>query len=391
MRILQINSVCGIRSTGRICTDLAAVLEKHRHECKIAYGRETVPTQYQKYAIRVGCNSSVKIDALTTRLFDNAGFNSKRATKKLIRQIKEYDPDVIHLHNLHGYYVNVELLFAYLKTCGKKIVWTLHDCWSFTGHCPHFDFVGCEKWKSGCEKCPQKKKYPTSLLLDRSKRNYQKKKHIFTGVPNMTIVTPSAWLAGLVKQSFLREYDVQVIRNGIDTDTFKSTESELRLQYRLQNKEIVLGAASIWDERKGLSDFIKLADMLDKKYQIVLIGLTDEQCKGLPNNVLGIKRTNSAKELAQWYSTADVFLNLTYEDNYPTVNLEAQACETPVVTYATGGSVESVMPVSVVEKGNLCEIKRILASKIYNNTKTSPLNFDKQICYGEYIKLYEER
>lgn len=390
MKVLMINSVCGIRSTGRICTDLAAVLEKHGHECKVAYGRETVPTQYQKYAIRLGSTRSVQIDGVKTRLFDNAGFNSKRATKKLIKQMEEYNPDVIHLHNLHGYYINVELLFAYLKTCGKKIVWTLHDCWPFTGHCPHFDFIGCEKWKSGCEKCPQKKKYPTSLLLDRSKRNYQKKKHIFTGVPNMTIVTPSAWLAGLVKQSFLREYDVKVIRNGIDTDTFKPTESELRLQYRLQNKEIVLGVASIWDERKGLSDFIKLADMLDKKYQIVLIGLTDEQCKGLPNNVLGIKRTNSVKELAQWYSTADVFLNLTYEDNYPTVNLEAQACGTPVVTYATGGSVESVMPVSVVEKGNLCEIKRILDSKIYDHTKTSLLNFDKQICYGEYIKLYEE-
>jgi len=389
MKVFQINSVCGIRSTGRICTDLAETLEKHGHESKIAYGRETVPQKYQKYAVRIGNNTSVKIDALKTRLFDNAGFNSKRATKKLIRQIEEYNPDVIHLHNLHGYYLNVECLFTYLKTCGKKIVWTLHDCWSFTGHCAHFDFVGCKKWHNACERCPQKKKYPKSALMDKSKRNYSRKKELFTGIPNMTIVTPSQWLADLVKQSFLKEYDVRVIRNGIDTNVFQPTESNLREQYNLQDKKILLGVASVWDERKGLNDFIALSHLLDKRYQIVLIGVSKSQIKLLPSNIIGIERTNDVTELAQWYTVADVFLNLTYEDNYPTVNLEAQACGIPVITYATGGSVESVTPSMVVKQGNLEGLQKLLLKDNHCEDLLFA-GFSKEACYDKYIDLYEE-
>lgn len=389
MRVFQINSVCGIRSTGRICTDLAETLEKQGHESKIAYGRETVPQKYQKYAVRIGSNTSVKIDALKTRLLDNAGLNSKRATKKLIRQIEEYNPDVIHLHNLHGYYLNVECLFAYLKTCGKKIVWTLHDCWPFTGHCAYFDFVGCGKWRNACERCPQKKKYPKSSWMDKSKRNYFKKKELFTGIPNMTIVTPSQWLADLVKQSFLQEYDVRVIRNGIDTNVFKPTESNLREQYNLQDKKILLGVASVWDERKGLNDFIALSHLLDEKYQIVLIGVSNSQIKTLPSKIIGIERTNNVTELAQWYTAADVFLNLTYEDNYPTVNLEAQACGTPVITYATGGSVESIAPSMVVKQGNLEGVQKLLLKNDYCDGQLFT-GFSKEVCYDKYIDLYEE-
>ena len=241
MKVLLINSVCGIRSTGRICTDLAEVLEANGHECKIAYGRETVPEKYHKYAVRIGSNVSVKVDAVKTRLFDNAGFNSVSATKKFIKWVKEYDPDVIHLHNLHGYYINIEILFEYLRNCGKKVIWTLHDCWAFTGHCSHFVTANCEKWKKQCYSCPKRKAYPSSLFLDCSKRNYGKKKNLFTSLENMTIITPSEWLANLVKQSFLAKYNVQVINNGIDLDVFIPRGSNFREKYNLENKKIVLG------------------------------------------------------------------------------------------------------------------------------------------------------
>ena len=386
----MINSVCGIRSTGRICTDIAEILEANGHECKIAYGREEVPQKYKKYAVRIGNARSVKWDALKTRLFDNAGLNSKCTTKKLIQQIQEYNPDVIHLHNLHGYYVNVEVLFRYLKTCGKKIVWTLHDCWAFTGHCAHFDFAGCEKWKSGCGRCPNRKEYPKSILLDKSKRNYAKKKEFFTGIPNFTIVTPSQWLANLVKQSFLQEYEVKVIRNGIDTAAFKPTESNVREANGLQDKKILLGVASAWVERKGLSDFIELSQRLDERYQVVLIGVTEAQKKTLPKEILAITRTNNVQELAGWYTAADVFLNPTYEDNYPTVNLEAQACGTPVITYATGGSVENVPEENVMARGDVQAMIKQIEEGTYSREVVKNVSWKKDECYGEYVSLYEE-
>ena len=390
MRVFMINSVCGIRSTGRICTDIAEILEANGHECKIAYGREEVPQKHQKYAVRIGNAKSVKWDALKTRLLENAGLNSKCTTKKLIQQIQEYNPDVIHLHNLHGYYVNVEVLFRYLKTCGKKIVWTLHDGWAFTGHCAYFDFAGCEQWKNGCEKCPQKKEYPKSILLDKSKRNYAKKKELFTGIPNFTIVTPSQWLANLVKQSFLKEYEVKVIRNGIDTKVFKPTDSGVRQIYGLQDKKILLGVASAWVERKGVTDFITLSQSLGEGYQVVLIGVTEAQKKTLPKEILAITRTNNVQELAGWYTAADVFLNPTYEDNYPTVNLEAQACGTPVITYATGGSVENVPEENVVTRGDVQAMIKQIEEGTYSREVVKNVSWKKDECYGEYVALYEE-
>ena len=355
MKILMINVVCGIRSTGRICTDLADALTERGHEVKIAYGREAVPEKYQKYAVRIGSDFDVKLHGVKSRLFDQTGFGSAKATRKFIEWVKEYDPDVIHLHNIHGYYINIEILFDYLKTCGKRILWTLHDCWAFTGHCSHFTYVKCDRWKTGCNNCPQKKEYPASIILDNSKQNWIKKKELFTGIPNMTIITPSEWLAGLVKESYLKEYPVTVINNGIDTDVFQPTPSDFRQRYHLEDKTILLGVASTWNDRKGFGDFIKLSEMLDDSYKIVLVGLSDKQMKLIPQNILGITRTNSTKELAQIYTAADVFLNLTYEDNYPTVNLEAQACGTPVITYDTGGSVESVPRENIVKKGYFIE------------------------------------
>lgn len=385
MKILMINSVCGIRSTGRICTDLADALERQGHDVKIAYGRETVPQKYQKYAIKIGSDFSVKADALKTRLFDNAGFNSKSATKKFLKWVDKYDPDIIHLHNLHGYYINVQLLFEYLKKANKKVIWTLHDCWAFTGHCSYFDVAKCERWKTKCVDCPLKHSYPKAII-DRSNRNHENKKRLFSTLSNMTIVTPSKWLAGLVGQTFLNKYQTVVINNGIDLTVFKPTESDFRKKHGLEDKKIVLGVASPWSGRKGLYDFLKLSEMLDEKYKIVLVGLTQEQIYKIPENILCISKTNNAQELAEIYTAADVFVNPTHSDNYPTVNLEAQACGTPVITYKTGGSPESTNESSVVERGDIEELKaKIIANE---SICKKGLLLDKFDMLSQYMNLY---
>lgn len=387
----MINVVCGIRSTGRICTDLAAALEAQGHEVKIAYGREDVPEQFQKYAVRIGNDLDVKLHGLKARLIDGAGFGSKRVTEKFIEWVREYDPDVIHLHNIHGYYINVEVLFKYLKECGKKIIWTLHDCWAFTGHSAYCDAVNCIRWKKGCYQCPQIQEYPKSVL-DFSKFNWRKKRALFTKISDMTIVTPSHWLEGYVKQSFLREYPVKVIHNGIDTSQFYPMENDFRKKYNLEDKYILLGVATIWDDMKGYSDFIKLSEMLDDTYKIVMVGVTDEQLKKLPSKILGIKRTASVKELAYIYSAADLFLNLTYCDNYPTVNVEAMSCGTPILTYETGGSPEIVKKYGgfTVAKGDLQGVYELVekyhSEKIDNNFV--PDENDTAITIENYLNYY---
>lgn len=384
MKVLMINSVCGVGSTGRICTDIADMLLSQGHECKIAYGRGEVPEKYRDISVRIGSTFKVYCNVLKSRLFDNEGFNAVGATKKLVRWIKEYDPDVIHLHNIHGYYLNVKILFDYLKTSGKKIIWTLHDCWAFTGHCTHFQVPHCDKWRTECGKCIRVKDYPKALI-SHAKRNCKRKKQTFCGVPDLTIVTPSKWLAGVVGQSFLSEYQTVVINNGIDLSVFKLTESDFRERFGLTDKKIILGVAGVWTEKKGFNDFLELAKLIDDRYRIVLVGVNDKQLKMLPSNVIGIKRTNNVKELAEIYTAADVLFNPTYEDNYPTVNLEAQACGTPVITYPTGGSVESVPSENVVNSVNkFYELLR--SSKELVIAKTS---FSKQEKYSDYVRLYE--
>ena len=370
MKILLINTVCGIRSTGRIVTELADKYMAEGHECRIAYGREAVPTAYQSISYRIGSQLEVRINALQARLMDNEGFNAKKETAKFIEWADNYDPDMLWLHNLHGYYINIELLFDWIKKRPHmEVKWTLHDCWSFTGHCPHFSFAQCGKWKDGCYACPQKKGYPTSWFVDNCKKNYERKKRAFSGVANMTIVTPSHWLASMVRQSFLKEYPVDVVHNTIDERTFRPTEGDFRQKYGLEGKTVILGVASAWGERKGLSDFIDLSRRLDDAYAVVLVGLTAKQIKRIPKQILCIERTNSKRELAEIYTAADVFLNLTYEDTYPTVNLEAQACGTPCITYRTGGSVESVPPSCVIEQGDL-DALLVKLSEMKANKKT---------------------
>lgn len=295
MKVLQINSVCGVGSTGKICQDLYWELKKRGHECKIAWGRRKGGNVPDEDTIQIGRPVDYYLHALCTRIFDNMGYGSKRATEKFIETVRAYDPDVIHLHNIHGYYINIEVLFNYLRQCGKKIIWTLHDCWSFTGHCTYMDFVGCNKWKTQCFNCPQRKEYPKSYFFDRSRENYNKKKKLFAGIPNMCIVTPSHWLAGLVKESFLKDYPITVIHNGIDSNIFKPMPSDIREKYHLEGKKIVLGVAYQWTARKGYQDMLRLAELLPKdEYKVVLIGVNKKQMRELPDYILGIPRIDTS-------------------------------------------------------------------------------------------------
>ena len=353
MKVLQINSFFSVGGPPRIMNGIYDTLREQGHECKIAAAREDFYAPEDSW--RIGSDFGVKINGVMARVFDNEGFNAKAATKKLIAEIEKYDPDIIHLHNLHGYCINVEILFDYLKKANKKVFWTLHDCWSFTGHCAHFTIAKCDKWQTKCENCPQKQVYPSSKVLSRAESNFERKKAAFTGVGDMTIITPSKWLADLVKKTFLKEYPVKVIHNGIDTSIFKPTESDIRVKYGLENKKIIIGVAQNWGESKGLGDFIKLSEMLDDTYKIVLVGLTDKQVSELPDKILGITRTKNATELAQWYTAADVFVNPSREETFGLTTVEAMACGTPVIVYK-GTACEEIVENAVSENELGCGV-----------------------------------
>ena len=332
MKYLFINTVAGFGSTGRIAADSCRTLMAQGHQCVLAYGREKancddIPT------VQIGSAMDYRLHAVRSRLLDDPGFGSRTATRRFLQWVRQYDPDVIWLHNLHGYYLHIGELFSYLRTCGKQVYWTLHDCWSFTGHCAYFDFVGCDRWKTGCHDCPQKGSYPKSILLDNSRGNYERKKGLFTGIPNLKLIVPSHWLESRVKESFLGDYPVEVVYNTVDRDVFKPTPGDFRQKYGLEDKKIVLGVASVWESRKGLKDFLALSELLDGQYQIVLIGLTPKQIASLPRNILGLPRTNSAEELAESYTAADVFVSPSTEETFGMTVLEARCCGTQAVVY----------------------------------------------------------
>lgn len=383
-KILFINSVCN-GSTGTICKTLYKAAVEAGHECCIAYGRGEAPKGFK--TIKIGNKLDIYLHVLKARLFDASGFGSKHATKEFIKKIDEFKPDIIHLHNIHGYYVNIEILFKYLKAHPEiKKIWTLHDCWAFTGHCPHFEYEKCEQWKNECKKCVRRNEYPKSLV-DRCNRNYWLKKSTFTNVDNLMLVSPSNWLMNLIKDSFFKEYPIEVINNGVDTSIFKHTESNIKERYGIKNKKVILGVASVWDKKKGLDTFIELSKQLDNEYQIVLIGLNKKQIKKLPSNIIGIIRTEKVEELVKWYSAAEVFFNPTLEDNYPTVNLEAIACGTPVVTFNTGGSPESGYYGKCILNNNKLIFKEIKNINALNDLVKKDISLKYMNKY--YLSLYE--
>nr|WP_317364502.1 glycosyltransferase [uncultured Blautia sp.] len=343
-RALLINAVCGIRSTGRICTDIAEELEGKGYEVKIGYSRANVPLQFQKYAVRIGNSIDVCTHAFMAKVFDDRGNWSKRATKNFLKWMDDFNPDLVWIHNIHDYVINIKMLFDWLKEHPHiQVKWTQHDCWAFTGGCMHFVNLNCNEWMKGCDKCSNRYSKFGFPIVHKEKENFYKKKEAFLGVNNMTIVTPSKWMANLVKQSFLKNYTIEIQYNSIDKTIFKpTTDSDFRKRYCLESKIIILGVATAWGVDKGLYDFYELAKLLNDEYKIVLVGLTKRQILKLPSQIIGIERTNSKNELAEIYSTADVFVNPTYADNYPTVNLEAEACGTRVICYDVGGCKETL-------------------------------------------------
>lgn len=348
LRYVQLNSFYN-GSTGSIMRGLHAQLSNSGVDSYCLWGRrhETIDDHMACCATK----SEVYLHGAMTRLCDRMGFYSKRDTARLLKRLDEIDPDVVHLHNIHGYYVNIEMLFSWLARHRCQVRWTLHDCWAFTGHCAYFTYVECAQWMTHCaysEGCPQPDAYPKTICKSNCARNFEDKRRIFTSVPpeRMTLICPSQWLAGLVGESFLRDYPVEVRHNTIDVSVFKPTPSDFRERHGIDGCFMILGVASPWTERKGLNDFVRLAGELDReKSAIVLVGLSEKQIKSLPGGITGLTRTDSPQELAGIYTTADVFFNPTVEDNYPTVNLEAEACGTPVITYDTGGCRETIADV----------------------------------------------
>lgn len=401
LKLLQISIEVNSGSVGKIAEQIGETVIKNGWLSYITYARNNNPSKSE--VIKIGNKFDLYEHGLETRIFDNHCFSSKSATRELIKTIEKINPDIIHLHHLHGYFINIEILFKYLKERSTPVIWTFHDCWSFTGHCAYFDFVGCEKWKTECHHCEQKNEYPKSSVFDRSRKNYRDKKRIFNSLNNLTIVPVSYWLAEKVKDSFLMDHTCQVIQNGIDLDTFyiKNSRNAVNHLYSVKDKFVILGVASTWEKRKGLDEFIKLSELINSElYTIILVGLSRIQISKLPKTIIGIERTENAGQLADLYSGADVFVNPTFEDTYPTTNLESMACGTPVITYRTGGSVESVSDSTgiVIDKGDINELVQAI-EKIKNNGKDfyenncrehSIKNFDKKIKFMDYYKLYEE-
>lgn len=395
-KIVEINT-CDYGSTGRIMLQIADAVCKNGSECKIIVpeGRHN-PWKYKKDYIRFGNRFSEDSHIVLGYFTGYQGCFSIFSTYRLIQRLKIYQPDVIHLHNLHKCYINLPILFNYIKSNNIRVIWTLHDCWSFTGQCPHFTMTHCEKWKTGCYECPSFHDYPESRV-DRTKTMWNLKKKWFTGVQDLTIITPSEWLADLVKQSFLKDYPIKVINNGINLSIFKPTESDFRERHGItQDKFILLGVAFGWGKRKGLDVFQELAKCLDsEKYQIVLVGTDDSIDKQLPGNVISIHQTQNQTELAQIYTAADLLVNPTREDNYPTVNMEAIACGTPVLTFKTGGSPEildeSTGCVVACDDINSMEHEIIRISKDRPFISADCLNrargFDMNERFMEYVKM----
>ena len=389
MKVVQLNSVCGIGSTGGITMQISQLLTENNIENYIMY---TNGSYNYPLGIKYSYFSYIKSNALLAKIFGNYGFNSYFSTYRLIRLLNKIKPDIVHLHNIHSHDLNLSIFFKYLKKTGVRVIWTFHDCWAFTGYCMHFDMLECNKWQTHCINCPQAKKY--SLFTDKSKKLFAKKKELFTSIDDMTIVTPSKWLAELTKHSFLNKYPIEVIYNGIDLDVFIPRESNFREKHNLKNKKIVLGIP------KGKFEyFLELNELLSDEYKLVLVGLKQSDIEKMPLSILALPYTKNRIELAEIFTASDVYINTTLEDTFPTVNLEALACGTPVITFNTGGSPEAIDDSTgmVVEKRNIKAMYEAV-KEICNGPDRSKVCieranklYNKNDRFNEYLDLYLKR
>ena len=399
MTIVAINTF-NIGSTGKIMRQIAEEARKVGIEyytcCPRARDNYRVIDKNQVF---IGNRLLRNVHGLLSRITGLEGWFSFFSTLVFIKKISLLNPDIIHIHNIHGSYINYSLLFKYIKKKKIKTVWTLHDCWAFTGRCPHFTAVKCEKWKLKCVKCPYPNNEYPAALIDTSSICFFNKVKVFSGVDDLTIVTPSEWLASLVKQSFLGVYPVETINNGIDLKVFTPYEDNWRKAHNiLEDQVIVLGVAFNWDYRKGLDVFVELSNRLDNRYKIILVGTNEETEQVIPEKIMTIRRTANQSELAEIYSAADVFVNPTREDNYPTVNMEAIACGTPVITFDTGGSPEIIdegcgctIPVNDIDllEYEITKIKRCEKTINRNACIESAKRFDLKLNINKYIDIYQ--
>ncbi len=398
-RILFLNSTLNWGSTGRICEGIAETVKLEGWDCYLAHGARYVnASAFPTYS--VGSKWSNYRHVIYSMISGRHGLGSKSDTRKLIKYIDKLKPDIIHLHNIHGYYLNYQSLFEYLKDLGTPIVWTLHDCWPFTGHCAHFDHIGCDKWKKQCSHCPLLHYDYKSLYFDGSSYNYSLKKQLFTSIPNMQIVSVSKWLGALAKESFLGKYKVRTIYNGIDIAIFKPQKSDIKKSLGIENKKMLLAVGTCWDKNKGLYDYIELSKKLTADYQLVLVGVSPNIKKLLPSNILSIERTHNVSMLVDLYSAAEIVLNLSYLETFGLPTAEGLACGTPGIVYNRTATPELLSPETgiVVEAGKIEEVINAIETisqkgkKEYREACRNRVfeTFEKQACYMQYVELYNE-
>ena len=392
MKILQVNSVYGYGSTGRIVESIHKACISKGIDSYVIFSRLGAINSTEQEVeetdniIRVYNDKEFKEHVLKAVLLDKHGLYSNKNTYVIIDKIKEINPDIIHLHNIHGFYLNYEILFDFLKKFNKKIIWTLHDCWAFTGYCSHYEYNECNEWKTGCLNCKYSNVYPYRLLSN-SKDNYIRKSKVFNSVDDITIITPSFWLKQQIRKSFLKGKVCKVITNGLSSEKFKFTKTNILEKYGIFNKKIILAVSSIWTKQKGFDEYLKLAKLINEDWKIVMVGLSKKQIKKLPKNIIGIERTNSIEDLIEFYSAATVFVNLTLEETFSLVNIEAQSCSLPVITYNTGGSPETVLnKENIVDKYDLNKVIELLNNRSFNKKRYNIKNTMIQ----NYIELYYE-
>lgn len=390
-KLLQVNIAANSGSTGKIAEQIGVLAKSYGWDCYMAYGRSHNPSALNDF--RVGNDFGIKLHFLLNRLLDAEGLGSWFATMKFIKKIDEIRPDIIHLHNIHGHYLNYPMLIKHINKRQIPVVWTLHDAWIITGHCYLFGGTGCEKWKTECHHCPMAFKYG----LDRSQQNFRRKKRLFTSLKQVELVTVSNWLKNVIGESFMKNYPCRTIYNGIDLNVFQSRESDWKKRLGLDKQHIILGVATAWDERKGFKDYMRLSAILPPSYVIVLIGLTDDMMVHLPQNVVGMGKTKSQEDLAALYSIADVVTSLSASESMGMTPVEGMACGTPAIVYDNTAQPELVTPETgkIVETGNVNAVKAAVleicakGKEYYSNAcvKRASELFNKDMNFKEYVDI----
>lgn len=395
-RLLLINVALNWGSTGKITEGIGTLAQSQGWDVYVAHGaRYKDPSN--TVSIQVSSRVGEWIHFLGSFLFDSQGLGSRCDTRRFLKKVEKIKPDIVHIHNIHGCFINYPLLFTYLKEHNIPVVWTLHDCWAITGHCTHFMRTNCMKWQKGCNHCPQKRTFPTTCFLDRTERNYSLKKALFTSLQVMHITTVSNWLKGIAEASYLRKYPISVVPNGIKTDLFTREPSDIKERYGIQGKRLLLAVAIGLDERKGLYDYIKLAESLPKDYKLMLVGLTKEEQNSLPKSILSMGRTKGAKELAAYYSAADVLLSLSYEETFGLTIVEAMSCGTPAIVYNNTAQPELITPETgkIVPTGDVEAVIKAI-KEICSKPKESyfeachrhGLEYDEKMSFQNYLDIY---